>query len=251
MVKDKPARIYFNPRYNVPVQFKEMNQLLNAVNVHPDDLVLDVGCGNGELLRHLASQHKIKGFGVDPRAPILDYAVNSIDQSTLTGRIQFIGSTIQNCHSIPKQFHHLICMGSTHAFGEPGSTLINTLNACSKRLFPGGNALIGEGLWTRSPKQQYLELTGSKEDHFFSLERTLEIIEGHGFNILAKHVSDLVEWDDFEGGFLQAAKDEARDCPDSDTVQKELVRRKEWYQNYRRWGRSTLGFLSIVIEKPH
>lgn len=44
---------------------KFYNALLSKIKPHPDDMVLDVGCGTGYLLRKIADRCRINGYGID------------------------------------------------------------------------------------------------------------------------------------------------------------------------------------------
>ena len=50
------------------------NVLLSCLDVKPADTVIDVGCGTGYLLRRMAEQQEIIGYGIDLEPKMIDEA---------------------------------------------------------------------------------------------------------------------------------------------------------------------------------
>ncbi|HWQ88995.1 MAG TPA: methyltransferase domain-containing protein, partial [Desulfitobacteriaceae bacterium] len=53
-------------------KFKKL--LLEEIKIKPNDSILDVACGNGRLLKMLASKYAIKGYGVDITEKMIENA---------------------------------------------------------------------------------------------------------------------------------------------------------------------------------
>jgi cyclopropane fatty-acyl-phospholipid synthase-like methyltransferase len=242
-------KVYYNPLFNNPLSSKSADKLLSALGSGDNDLVLDVGCGNGEMLLRLAREHRIRGFGVDPNGAMIDIAKKKRDEASLSGQLEFHHSRIQDCDHLPERFDHIICMGATHAFGDLGEALTNTLKSLARWFKPGSKALIGEGYWKREPAPSYLKFLKTRREQLRSLNDSLQHVREHGFQVCARHLSEGAEWDSFEEAFWRAAQLEAADNPRDPLIQEKFDRRRQWYDNYHRWGRSTMGFLSMVLSR--
>ena len=164
-------------------------------------------------------------------------------------RLEFHHSRIQDCDHLPERFDHIICMGATHAFGDLGEALTNTLKSLARWFKPGSKALIGEGYWKREPAPSYLKFLKTRREQLRSLNDSLQHVREHGFQVCARHLSEGAEWDSFEEAFWRAAQLEAADNPRDPLIQEKFDRRRQWYDNYHRWGRSTMGFLSMVLSR--
>lgn len=50
------------------------NDLIRELEINPGDAVLDVGCGTGTVLKFIAAQTEIQGYGLDISSQMLDIA---------------------------------------------------------------------------------------------------------------------------------------------------------------------------------
>jgi cyclopropane fatty-acyl-phospholipid synthase-like methyltransferase len=54
--------------WNAPVSESKMSEIIEVLELRPDQSVLDVGCGCGEFLIRLHERFRIPGVGVDVSA---------------------------------------------------------------------------------------------------------------------------------------------------------------------------------------
>ncbi len=64
------------------------DRLINELNVRPDDIVIEVGCGTARNLIQMARKYPLARFyGLDASEEMLKTAQESIDRAGLTGRV--------------------------------------------------------------------------------------------------------------------------------------------------------------------
>jgi len=205
--------------------------------------VLDVGCGKGEILMRAARRFGATGTGVDPNPTF-------VADARARTRAAGVGASF---HMLPFEsapvprggFDLVICTGAAHAFGD----YARALAGCALLVRPRGWALVGHGYWRRPPAPEYLASFGGSEDEMAPLEDTLAAPAAHGWRVVAHHASTVEEWDDYELGYEAAVRTwlKARpDDPDAAAFQERIDR---WYAAYERWGRETMGFVTIVMRR--
>ncbi|CAI7782323.1 unnamed protein product [Closterium sp. NIES-53] len=71
----------------VPTPPHVVREMLRLARAGPDDVVCDLGCGDGRLLVEAAIRHGSRGFGVDLNAELLRAAEENIQRHGLADRI--------------------------------------------------------------------------------------------------------------------------------------------------------------------
>jgi len=207
--------------------------------------VLDVGCGKGEILLRAMRRLGATGTGVDPNPSFIGDArerargrVAAADLTLILGRLA--------ASPVPRGvFDLVICTGATHAFGG----WAQALNGLAALVRAGGRGLVGVGYWKRPPDPEYLECFGGREDDLLPLEPTLDATRAAGWAPLAHHASTPEEWDEYEGGYESAVRSWLAARPRDPDVPAFRERIDAWAGAYRRWGRETMGFVTVAVRR--
>ncbi|MGZ6564889.1 MAG: methyltransferase domain-containing protein [Solirubrobacteraceae bacterium] len=118
-----------------------------ALTLPETPLVLDTGCGSGEiLLRTLKTHPSARGLGVDLDADAIAEARHRANRSS--ARFE-----VRDAAAIEGRFDAVINVGSSHAHGGfPGAL------TALRDLAPV--VLYGEGFWQRPPSEAFLAALG-------------------------------------------------------------------------------------------
>lgn len=220
-----------------PLSEAKIDRLLTLLDLPPEAQVLDVGCGNAELLIRLIERYAIVGVGIDPNAEALDEGRRRAQGRIPEERLQL--------HTIPaadfqpqRTFDAALCIGASHAYGGYPQTLA----ALQTLVRPGGQILIGEGYWKRNPDPEYLALLGAEPDELTGHADNVSRAVAAGLTLLYSVTSSAEDWDHYEGLYSSAVERFVAAHPDDPESLEFAAYIRRWYAGYLRWGRDTLGF---------
>jgi len=220
-----------------PFSEAKIDRVLGLLDLQPGSAVLDVGCGNAELLIRLIERYQIVGVGVDPNAAALDEARRRKADRIPDGQLQLHQCRAEE-YTADCAFDAALCVGSTHAYGDYEGTLI----ALKRVVRPGGHVLIGEGYWKRPPDASYLQLLGAEPDELTSHAENVSRAAAAGLTPLYTITSSDDEWDHYEGLYCRAVQRYVAAHPEDPEAAAFTDYIRQWYAGYIRWGRETLGF---------
>ena len=145
--------------------------------------MLDVGAGNGEVLRRIVARYGVRGIGLDPVA-----------QPGSDPRAELRRARIEELTE--RDFDVVVNIASSHAFGS----WFDALAGLAGLARPGGLVLFGEGYWRREPPAAYLEALGgaTREDLPLGLDALVRGGEAHGLRSLQLAVASEDDWDRYE-----------------------------------------------------
>lgn len=157
-----------------------------ALPLPPDPLVLDTGCGNGEILRRTLQAHApARGLGVDLDADAI------ADASERTGGLP-ARFEVQDAATVVGRFDAVINVGASHAHGG-FPTALRVLRA----LAPA--AIYGEGFWRRPPSDDFLAaLGGATVDELSDLDGLRAAVRDAGFAIVHESLATERDWARYE-----------------------------------------------------
>ena len=211
-----------------PYDETSFERLLAGAELPAGAQVLDLGCGNGALLRWLASRGPIDGAGVDLHP----------GTSPIQG-VRLVGGDARSFPAEPESFD-LVC--SVAAVSDIGQ-----LAALAR---PGGLVLLGDGYWRQTPSDVYLAALGATIDDLQDWQATLAIGAPHGLTLVRALPSTVEQWDRYEATWAANGERYAAQHPGEPGLAEFL----DWIRNGRRrytelGGRNTLGFALLLFRK--
>jgi len=232
---------YARMRWNTPLSEAHAARLLDRLEVGGGDLVLDLGCGWGELLMRAvaAGGDTTRGVGVDTNAELLGRGRALAAERGLDTQVRFLQ---EPAGEWAEPADRVLCVGASHAWG--GSQ--RALSELATVLEPGGTVLFGDGCWERPPTGAAWGLFGG------SVRPLAEIVEhavAAGWRVRHLSTADQHEWDEFESTWRAGREDSLRANPHdprAPSVRAELdARLAEYVGVYR----GVLGFCYLVLTR--
>ncbi|MBD3162001.1 MAG: methyltransferase domain-containing protein [Candidatus Eisenbacteria bacterium] len=229
-----------------PTGEEKLRELIALLRLDANDSAIDIGCGKGEFLLHLARAYGVKGIGIERSpytfaeakervarlAPDADIAVLEMDGADYRPEA-------------PHTFALAACLGASWIFGGHGGTL----DALIRLTAPGGWIIAGEPYWLQEPTQEYLEDSGERKEDFGTHASNVEAGERRGLVLTYTFVSNKDEWDRYQGLQWVAADRYARAHPDDPDLPALLDRLAKEKRAYLKWGRDTLGWAIYVFRR--
>jgi SAM-dependent methyltransferase len=221
-----------------PMGEAAVDRALGFLRLPAGALVLDTGCGNGEmLLRALARDDSWRGLGVDldPDA-IADARARAAER--LPGRdVRF---EVRDAGEVSGEHDAVLNVGSSHVHGGYPAAL----GALRKLLAPGGMVVYGEGYWREPPTPAFLAaLGGATEDELSDIGALRTAVLDAGFDIVSVIEAGEADWAAYEETL--AANAAADGGPDTAAYARRIRERRALPE-----GTTTLGFALFVLRAP-
>jgi SAM-dependent methyltransferase len=218
-----------------PMREADVDRALGALGLASGALVLDTGCGAGEmLLRALAHDPTWRGLGVDldPDA-IADARAAAAER--LPGRdVRF---EVRDAAEVTGRHDAVINVGSSHVHGGYPAAL----RALRGLVADGGTVVLGEGYWRAPPSPAFLTaLGGATEDELDTLGGLRTAVLDAGFEIRSLTEAGEGDWAAYEETL--AANAEADGGAETAAYARRIRERRALPD-----GASTLGFALLVL----
>jgi SAM-dependent methyltransferase len=227
----------------VPVAPENVQALVQRLGawVEPRS-ILDLGCGRGRwLLTALQAHPAATGVGVDRAVPAADVAAAAAERG-LTDRVRWEDGDAATWSG--DLFDVVFCVGASHAFGG----LDGTLEGVRRHLRPGGQVLLGDGIWEAPPSPATQASLEAGPDDYPDLAGLVDRVQAHGFEPGYGHVSTLAEWDDYEWSWTGSLATWAlRAAPSAEERRDALAIAREHRTGWLRGYRGQLGFVTLVL----
>jgi SAM-dependent methyltransferase len=211
-----------------PMSETAVDAAIVALPIAGEALVLDTGCGSGEiLLRTLRTHAPARGLGLDLDADAIAEARRRAGD--LPAQFE-----IGDAAAIEGSFDAVINVGSSHAHGGFPLAL-----AALRALAPV--ALYGEGFWKRPPAEDFLAaLGGATADELSDLNGLRGAIRKAGFDIQYESFASDDDWAQYEETL--AANAERHGSQDALAYAQRIRQRRVLPH-----GTDTLGFALLVL----
>ena len=169
------------PFFN-PLSEDAVDEAIGLLDLRPGARVLDVACGNAEVLRRIAARWEVEGIGYDTDSELIEQG------RRLAPGLELLVSD----EPAPGPFDLAVCIASSHALGGFPAALPRLREL-------GGHVLLGEGYWRSRPSPEYLEaLGGATEDELPGYGGLIEAAERAGLRALWSCVASEQDWDRYE-----------------------------------------------------
>jgi cyclopropane fatty-acyl-phospholipid synthase-like methyltransferase len=176
-----------------PMSEAAVERMLDALRLPSGALVLDTGCGSGEmLLRALERDPTWRGLGVDLDEDAIAQA-RARAEERLPGRdVRF---EVRDAGEVTGRHDAVLNVGSSHVHGGYPAAL----GALRALVDDGGTVLLGEGYWRADPSPAFLEaLGGATEDELDTFGGLRSAALAAGFEIGAVAEASEEDWARYE-----------------------------------------------------
>ena len=232
-------------QFNAPLSSQRADQLVELLELSPDDAVVEIGCGQGVLLQKVVRRWGCQALGVD-----IDAAAIAAARQAAAAQGLAISFRCADAKLLPlKPVSLAICIGATQAYGQGERAWHNTLTVFSRLVRPGGQILVADGFWAREPDPEYLDFLGDSPGIEKTHAENIAAAQALGLTPLYATRSSPDEWDHFEWSHTLAAERAALAHPSEATTEQQH-RRRRWQAAYERWGRDTMGFGFYLLGVP-
>ncbi len=232
-------------RFWNPVSPEIMDGLFAQLPVPTGGLLLDVGCGRGELLLRLLERNNCRGLGYDPLVEAIAIARQEAKARLSPGRLELLAQPFEASRLTPESVDVAACVGATHAI----SNYRESLRVLRGLVRPGGVLLVGEGYWKQRPDPRYLSFLGCSEDDLFSHRGNIECAQDLGLELLEDREASAREWALYEDTYARNLRRFVRLHPGAPQAPFFAARVRRWRKAYLTWGRDTLGFGLYLLRR--
>jgi SAM-dependent methyltransferase len=218
-----------------PMSEAAVDRMLDALRLPTGGVVLDTGCGSGEMLVRALERHPAwRGLGVDLDADAIADARRRAAER-LPGRdVRF---EVRDAGEVTGRYDAVLNVGSSHVHGGYPAAL----RALRGLVADGGALVYGEGYWVQAPSDDFLAaLGGATEDELDTFGGLRTAALDAGFEIDAVAECSEADWARYEETL--AANAEREGDPDSLGYAKRIRERRALPD-----GGATLGFALLLL----
>jgi len=166
---------------------KFKKKMLELCEVSSGDTVLDVGCGNGNLINGIKQKDNIKAYGVDISPNMIEECrkyYKDIEFTVSSGEVLPFESGIFDMLTICCVLHH---------FNNPQRFFAEA----QRVLKPGGTLIVGE-LWYPFGARQLFDwivspLLRAGDNKIFSCKRLKQLFTGNSFQVIEVYIKGSMQ----------------------------------------------------------
>lgn len=220
-----------------PLSAETLDRVLAWARLEPGMRVLDLGCGNAAMSKHLAQTY---GLTID--AVERSQAMTRIAQGRLEG---VEGVTLHNVESrdflsTARPYDLVLSVGASGVVDGPPEPQA-VMEALKPYVKPGGLILWADPYWKADPDPQFVAMLGpwaAYKTHVGNIEAGQKA----GLRLIYAGASSQAEWDDYAYSMFAAAQNWLDDNPNHPEAADVHARAEMVLAAYMTYGRDTLGF---------
>lgn len=222
MLRVKWSRIaHSSKRWLVPVPAAAIERLLDALELEPGAVCLDLGCGKGELLIRLAERFGASGRGVDRDAA---WVADGLEEAARRG----VSITLESGEAAEwardRGGARLAACVGVRPFGE---SLVDTLGGLRALVEPGGWILVGEG--------------HERDEASLTSHHSTRAV-GEALGLVAAIATTAADRERYERDLLEAAQRWAREHPANPDRAAILDIADDWWRAWQKTPAERTGF---------
>lgn len=229
-----------------PISGATIDRALAVLTLPDNARVIDIGCGKGELAARIARRWGGGGAGVDA----VDSSALMINETQRRGAGAPVNAVLADAGAFidaapDASYDGAVCIGSSHAVGGA----VPALSKIARLLRPGGEAIIGEGVWESEPSPDYLNATGITAGEMPTIPQWMIAAQAAGLMVRWLVAATAREWDEYEWAHARGIEDFAERNPRHPGTPAMLAHSRAWRSAYLAGGRGTLGFALMVCRR--
>ncbi|ODA34053.1 SAM-dependent methyltransferase [Veronia pacifica] len=227
-------------KYNNPISPSCIDNMLDELWLNEDSLVLDVSCGNGELIKRILEKFNCQAVVIEIDELAIAKAKENLESSS--DQVTFHNAAFKDVELPKGVFDACFSLGSTHAFGDVGEALDNALSDMKSLIVSNGVIVLGDAYWRKEPDEEYLLATGIDPSELRSNVENIKAGNQLGLECVYIVHSSYQDWDTFESSSWLASERELLRDPNNIELLDKVKARRSWRDAYLKWGRETMGF---------
>ncbi|HEY9075396.1 MAG TPA: class I SAM-dependent methyltransferase [Anaerolineaceae bacterium] len=198
--------------------------------LQPRRRLLDLGCGQGELVCRWAQQFGVKATGVDPNAEFIEVARRRAIELAVTLQVEFIQvDAVQFPLSHP-YYDMVCCLGAAEITGS----ITYAIHLMRKALKDEkqGLLLVGMPFWVREPNQTAADAMGITMGTFQTLPVIYDLFERSGVDLVNMVFADDEGWDRYQTHHWMQVRSWLRNNPDDPDIENFRKMIEDWKRSY-------------------
>ena len=225
-----------------PTSRETLLRLAKRCRVGDGTHVLDVGCGQGFLLRLWARHWTLRGTGLERSATAVAQARRKARAEGVAGRVRFVVRPAADAPTRPDGYDVVTCLGASFALGGFGPAVV----WMAQRLRPGGVLAIGEPYLVRPLSDETRRRERATD--LRTRGELVALVNGADVRLIDIMEASTRQWDRYNISSWRSVAAWARahpQHPDRVRLEREA---DAWRRRYRRFARGSVGWALFVAE---
>lgn len=221
-----------------PMSEAKTDEFVALLPLKSDARVLDIACGKAEQLLKIVEKYDATGVGIDISPYEIKEANRRAAYRGFQDKVELIEEDGAKYAAEHGSFDLAMCLGATWIWNG----YMGTIEALKRFTKSGGLIAIGEPFKLKEPDSGYIEANPDFAPSLVTHAENVEIAKRAELTLLYSIVSDLNDWDRYEGLRLRAAELYSEENPNDPDVPEILKKQRAEYETYLRYGRDTVNW---------
>ena len=199
-------------------------------HLQPGTRLLDLACGQGEMLAQWAKQYGITGTGVDLGQAFLDKARERAKELGVASQVEFVHGDaveyVQDAHA----YDVVSCCGASDIGGGTAGTIKLMRQALKGE--SRGLLLLGELFWNGEPNDAAAEAMGIEPSDAPTLPQLYDRLDEAGVQLLNMVLTDLEGWDRYQTYHWMKIHQWLQEHPDDPDAAQFKLEIEDWKRSY-------------------